>query len=259
MEFSNVGALSVGIIELSQVDSTNSYLKREAARLFACQPQCDIFVAVADEQSAGRGQRGAVWNSAKGENLLMSLVVRPSNLPVSEYYLLSVVTALALKSAMNRIGIETIIKWPNDVYANGGKLAGVLLETDIESSYVSQAIIGVGLNVNQRHFPSMSRNPVSMALIAETNFNRDVVLRILLDEFSHYYTMLLSSKKKPLFSMYKQSLMGADTPMLYRDANGEFQAVVHDVHSDGHIILKRNDGTLSSYAFKEVETVIWGY
>ena len=259
MEFCNVGALSVGVINLAQVDSTNSYLKREAARLFASQPQCDIFVAVADEQSAGRGQRGAVWNSAKGENLLMSLVVRPFNLPVSEYYLLSVVTALALKGAMTSFGLEIIIKWPNDIYANGGKLAGVLLETDIESSYVSQAIIGVGLNVNQRQFPSMSRRPVSMALIGGCCFQRNEVLRVFLDEFSRCYTMLLSGERESLFSLYKESLMGVDTPMLYRDADGEFQAVVHDVRSDGHIILERSDGTLSSYAFKEVETVIWGY
>lgn len=259
MEFSNWGALSVGVINLEQVDSTNSYLRREAARLFACQPQCDIFVAVADEQSAGRGQRGAVWNSAKGENLLISLVVRPSKLNVSECYLLSVVTALALKGAMNNFGIETIIKWPNDIYANDGKLAGVLLETDIESSFVSQAIIGVGLNVNQRQFPSMSRRPVSMALICDCAFLCNEVLRVLLEEFSRYYTMLLSGEKESLCSLYKESLMGVNAPMLYRDADGEFQAVVHDVRNDGRIILKRSDGTLSSYAFKEVETVIWGY
>lgn len=259
MDCRKIGTLNVGVLNLQQIDSTNSYLIREASGLFDSNSQCGMFVAVADEQSAGRGQRGAVWCSAKGENLLMSLLVRPSTLLVSEFYLLSVVTALALKGAMCRFGIDSIIKWPNDLYANDGKLAGVLLETDIEASYVSQAVVGVGLNINQRDFPSMSRCPVSMSLIRGCDFNRSEVLRVVLEEFVHYYTMLLMGEKETLFSLYKQSLMGIDVPMLYRDADGEFEAVVHDVRSDGHIILRRNDATLSSYAFKEVETVIWGY
>lgn len=259
MDCKRIDNLSLGIINLSQIDSTNSFLRREAESLFSSYACSDIFVAVAEEQSEGRGQRGAVWCSAKGENLLFSMLVRPPQLLVSEFYMLSVVAAVSLRTAMLCYGIDSVIKWPNDIYCNGKKLAGILLETDMEASYVSQAVVGVGLNVNQQIFPSMSRQPVSMATICGSVFDCNDVLMAFLKEFSRHYAMLLAGESDVLFDMYKQSLMGYGVSMLYTDSHGEFEAVVCDVMRDGRILLRRNDGTISSYSFKEVAIASLGY
>ena len=259
MDYSSVADYNIALVPLSRVDSTNLYAKREADALFGASPSPDMVVVSADEQTAGRGQRGTVWNSAVGTNLLFSLLVRPACLPVAESYSLSVVAALALHSAMQSFGLDPLIKWPNDIYCEGGKLAGILVESDFQGAHVSQAIVGIGLNVNQKDFEAMSRKPISMSMIAGHDFDRDTVLARVVTEFARYYRMLEQDDTEQLFTRYYSALMWRNEPALYRDACGDFYAVIEAVHRDGRLVLKRADGTLSAYSFKEVTVVSLGY
>lgn len=259
MVIENVEGFSVCCIHLSEVDSTNSYLRREAAALFSRCPSCDVFVVTADVQSAGRGQRGSVWQSAAGDNLLASFLLRPSMVPVSRSYSLSVAAALALGNCMSHYGISTLLKWPNDLYSGNAKLAGILLETDCEGMCLSQAVLGIGLNVNQKVFGSMERNPVSMSLLCGRDFSVSEVCRRLVFEFLRLYRIFLAGDDDALFAEYEQALMGRHSTMLYRDACGTFEAAVDGVCKDGRIRLLRSDGTLSLYSFKEVSVVTLGY
>ena len=258
MEYSTIET-KFAHIHLAETDSTNSYARREATRLAENNPEYEIFVITADNQTSGRGQRGAVWQSTAGENLLMTIVVRPTALAISSYYALSVASALALKDSMQKFGISTTLKWPNDLYYNDCKLAGILLETDCEGANVTQAFIGIGLNVNQTHFEKMSRRPTSMALVCDKKFNVKEVMHAIVTSFIEKYTAITRGNISELFEEYKKSLMGYSTPLLYRDKNGEFTATVKGVERDGCIHLRCSNGELRSYYFKEVENVILGY
>ena len=249
----------VKFIHFEEIDSTNSYARREASRLWSESPDSRIFVVTAEEQTSGRGQRGTVWQSCKGMNLLMTIAVRPHSLAIDSCYALSVAAALALKESMQTFGLTTTLKWPNDLYCNGRKLAGILLESDWEGDKVAQAFIGIGLNINQTLFDEMSRRPTSMSLVCGKNFNIEEVKDSIVAKFIEYYTRITQGEQKALFEEYEKSLMGYNTPLLYRDANGEFSATVHGVLNDGRIVLKCDDGTLRNYWFKEVESVILGY
>ena len=217
----------------------------------------DFAVVAARHQTAGRGQRGNTWNSNAGENLLFSLLVRPGEtLEVSKQFLLSQAVALSIHDAMKCYGIDTLLKWPNDIYAGSRKLAGILLELDYSGAFVEQAIIGIGLNVNQENFPPMDRVPVSMKMLWKRDFILDDVLATILDLFEHYYTEMRFGNRDAIAAEYKRVLLGMNERHTFFDRDGHFDAVLQDVESDGHLILRRNDGSTGRYAFKEVEMVL---
>ena len=249
----------IKFIHLAETDSTNSYARREASRLWTESPDCEALVVTAEEQSSGRGQRGTVWQSSKGKNLLMTIVVRPKGLAMESCYALSVASALALKESMQAFGLATTLKWPNDLYCNNCKLAGILLESDCERTNVTQAFIGIGLNINQSEFYKMERRPTSMSIVGGREFNVRKVMHTIVNKFIEKYRKIANGELSRLFDEYEKSLMGYSSPLLYRDVQGEFTACVKGVERDGRIVLECSDGTLRRYWFKEVENVTLGY
>ena len=246
------------IVHLLEVDSTNRYVRDEADALWQNRGISDFAVVTAGHQTAGRGQRGNTWNSNAGENLLFSILVRPGEtLEVSKQFLLSQAVALCIHDAMKCYGIDTRLKWPNDIYAGSRKLAGILLELDYSGAFVEQAIIGIGLNVNQEGFPPMDRVPVSMKMLWKRDFILDDVLATILDLFEHYYTEMRFGNRDAIAAEYKRVLLGMNERHTFIDRDGRFDAVIQDIESDGHLILRHNDGSTSRYAFKEVEMVLF--
>ena len=245
------------ITRLETIDSTNRYLRDDASRLWERHGGNGFVVVTAGHQTAGRGQRGNTWNSNAGENLLFSLLVRPGEtLEVSRQFLLSQAVALSIHDAMKCYGVDTRLKWPNDIYAGNRKLAGILLELDYSGAFVEQAIIGIGLNVNQENFPPMDRKPVSMKMLRKRDFILDDVLATILDLFEHYYTEMRFGNRDAIAAEYKRVLLGMNERHTFIDCNGRFDAVIQDIESDGHLLLQRNDGSTGRYAFKEVEMVL---
>ena len=242
---------------LDIVDSTNRYVRDEANTLWSKQGGCGYVVVTAEHQTAGRGQRGNIWNSNAGENLLFSILVRPGEaLAVSNQFLLSQAVALALHSAMGYYGIDTRLKWPNDIYVGNRKLAGILLEVDCCGAFVEQAIIGVGVNVNQEIFPKMDRVPVSMKILQGRDFSVEDVLATILKFFEHYYTRLRSGDSEAIVREYSKLLLGFGEQRAFVDSGCRFNAVIEGVEPNGHLLVRRADGRLSSYAFKEIEQLL---
>ena len=252
------------IIRLATVDSTNRYMRDNACGLWSKHGESGFVVVTARHQTAGRGQRGNTWCSNAGENLLFSILVCPGErLKVTEQFLLSQAVALSLHEAMRHFGIETRLKWPNDIYVGKRKLAGILLELDYAGAFVEQAIIGIGINVNQETFPPMERVPVSMKMLwkAENgmqiqDFIIDDVLDAVLHAFEKFYNELKHGNKECIATEYGKLLLGMNERRTFIDGVGHFDAVIQDIESDGHLILRRNDGSTGRYAFKEVEMVL---
>ena len=243
---------NITVKHLDVVDSTNRYLRDGADNLWT--DGKDIVAVTAVRQTAGRGQRGNVWSSKEGENLLLSMLVRPgSSLEVANQFLLSQAVAVSLHAAMKCYGIDTRLKWPNDIYVGNRKLAGILVELDYSGAFVEQAIVGIGLNVNQTEFPPMDRVPVSMKMLLGKDIPVEDVLRDVLFHFSHYYQEMRCGCKETVFAAYRELLFGLGEERHFVDAQGPFMATIEGTEPDGHLLLRRSDGTLSRYAFKEVE------
>jgi BirA family biotin operon repressor/biotin-[acetyl-CoA-carboxylase] ligase len=190
------GSASGVIVRLGTVDSTQSVAAALAERGVA-----DRTVVVADQQLAGRGRRGRTWRAPAGTSLLASIIVRP-RLPQSRLATLSLTTAVAAAEALRRVtGVDARLKWPNDVFVSGRKIAGILLEsrlgTAADAGPAAQAappvvtIIGVGINLGQREFPpDLAASATSVALETGQAPGREVVLAALLEEFDAWRARL---------------------------------------------------------------------
>ena len=246
------------VIRLSTVDSTNRYVRDEATSLWRKSGMCDgLVVVTAEHQTAGRGQRGNIWNSNAGENLLFSILIRPGEaLKVVNQFLLSQAVALSLHDAMKFYGIDTRLKWPNDIYVGNRKLAGVLVELDYSGNFVEQAIIGVGINVNQEQYPVMDRVPVSMKMLQGCDFVTGEVLETVLEHFERYYTELRNGNNEMLMEEYTRLLFGLNEQREFVDKDGCFKAAIEGVDCNGYLLVRRSDGSLSRYAFKEIELLL---
>ncbi len=143
------------IRHFDECESTNDEALKWARQIHDSAPHGGVVVA--DFQRAGRGRLGRVWHSPPGSNLYFSVVLRLS-LPMERVPPITLCAGLAVCEVVNTRGIKASIKWPNDVFVGGNKLAGVLTEMSSQSHSATMArqtvIVGVGLNVNSESFPS---------------------------------------------------------------------------------------------------------
>jgi BirA family transcriptional regulator, biotin operon repressor / biotin---[acetyl-CoA-carboxylase] ligase len=157
--------------------STNDDALR-AARSGA--PHGSVFLA--DEQTAGRGRRGHAWLAAPGESLLFSVLLRPK-LALSQTSALTLAIGLALRDAVAPlISALPTIKWPNDLLVNDRKLAGVLVESQLQGEHLQAVVVGVGLNVATREFPAeIAAAATSLSLLGAERLEREALLFDVLD------------------------------------------------------------------------------
>ena len=131
-------------LHFGSVPSTNDYLKKHSYL-----PSGTLVTA--DYQTAGRGTKTNSWESARFQNILMSTILKPDIL-VSDIAKLVKVSSVAIYETLRSFGIESAIKWPNDIMVNDKKIAGILLESSVTKNEVDYVILGIGLNVNQVYF-----------------------------------------------------------------------------------------------------------
>ena len=245
------------IIKLSDISSTNDYL-------LGLDTEEDVCVRT-DYQSAGKGMGTNTWESEAGKNLLFSILVHPVWLSVTEQYLLSMAEALAIHDALTEfleltMGVETIkkltIKWPNDIYWEDKKLSGTRIDGNIKGGVLQDFVIGTGINVNQQRFFSDAPNPVSLYQITGKEYDNDEILNKILEHFAKYLDALKQGDKEKVVREYHERLYRRTGIHRYEDGNGTFDAEIVMVNTNGIMTLRRTDGTLSDYEFKEVRFVI---
>ena len=188
------------IIRLEETESTNSYLKQ----LLREKHLEEGSIVVADYQTGGRGQRGNSWISAKGKNLLFSLLIYPKNVFAKDQFIISRIASLAIKNTLDRFTHDICIKWPNDMYWKDKKIAGILIENDLKGNKIENTIIGIGLNLNQEIFPSELPNPVSLKQITGVTYNKESILNMLLHEF--LFSIASWNKAKSVLSKSKKNI-----------------------------------------------------
>lgn len=168
------------VLSFSSLDSTSRYLWQQAE---AGAPQGTVVVA--DQQLAGRGRRGRQWHSPAGLNLYFSLLLRP-RIELEKVPQFSLVAAAALWRALASECPDLSIKWPNDLYCRGLKLAGILSEMKPGSNYAEFVIIGIGLNVNSliADFPLALQSQVtSLKCESHKTYDLSLLLQKYLKEF----------------------------------------------------------------------------
>lgn len=247
--------INLTIERLYEVPSTNSYL----AQLCKESKAKEFHTVITDDQTAGRGQRGNTWESEGEKNLTFSTVLYPTALEAKEQFHLSMAIAFATVDALENYTDGFSIKWPNDIYWKDKKIAGILIENELEGKFITQSIVGIGLNVNQEVFRSSAPNPVSLIQILGATINRQELLDRILRGIMASYIFLEKDYKMAVHNLrqlYLRRLYRKEGFHPYRDKEGTFLAAFQDVEPSGHLVLKDEQGNLRRYAFKEVEFIL---
>lgn len=232
------------IIHLTNITSTNDYL-------LSLKSKEDI-VAVSDYQSHGKGMGTNRWESEPGKNLLFSILIHPTWIPVSQQYLLSMAEAIALCDALRELTDEITIKWPNDIYWKDKKISGTRIDVNLSGGTLSDMIIGTGINVNQTEFLSDAPNPISLKQITGKEHEREALLNDILTRFQPLQQMLKDGGTDEIVRQYHERLYRREGMCGYKDANGAFMAAIDYVEPNGILHLTLEDGTKREYMFKEV-------
>lgn len=193
-------------------------------------------VLITDEQKAGRGQGGNSWFSEAKQNLTCSILLRPKFLSASEQFSLNVLASLSIQDLCCHYGISAQVKWPNDVICRQGKLSGVLIQSKLQGNSIAQAILGIGLNINQLRFPD---GVFASSLALELGEELDVKeIEAKLYIFLEQRYLKMKKDKHVFFHQYcdETGLMGEDVQVVM---DGEQKEVtVLNLNKDGSLLIK---------------------
>ena len=219
-------------------------------------------VAIAEEQTAGKGRRGRSWESEPGVNLYFSMLLLPQ-LEVKKASMLTLVTALAVTRAIRELGLAARIKWPNDVVVAGRKACGILTELYFESDGHYYVIIGTGINVNQTVFPEeMCQSATSLRREAgDRIFDREALLARVLRLFEKDYKRFQSDGGfGGLRAEYETYLVNRNAHVRVEDPQGAWTGTALGIDENGELRVRRPDGNVETVYAGEVSVRgIYGY
>lgn len=237
------------IIKLSAIDSTNAYLKELSLK----KALDDFTVVSALQQQNGRGQMGTTWQTEPGKNLTVSVFKDVSFLKFEEQYFISIVTALAVSKTLKRLKMPKVkIKWPNDILSESLKISGILIENVVKNNALSSAIIGVGINVNQKYFKDLPKAS-SILLMSGHVVPLDEVLNVFLNELEVYFKRLQDKELGALKSEYERQLFRVHKPSTFLLKDGRhLTGYINGVNLQGHLEVLTEDAIIRTYGMKEI-------
>jgi len=236
------------LLQLQSVDSTNTY----AAALLRKSDVIEGTVILAGHQTQGRGLGNNNWVSDMGNNLLFSIILRPDFLLAERQFYLSMCASIAIVDYIGSIGKHTLIKWPNDILLNGKKVAGILIENTILGQYLTTSVIGIGLNVNQKIFPSNLPNPTSISLETGCSYSLPDSLSQLMKCLNSRINKLYAEKFSVIRTAYLNSLWLLNEWTQFSDHSGLFEGRIVDVTDSGELMIMHRSGEIKQYVFKEI-------
>lgn len=238
------------VIRLDQVDSTNNF----AMGLLKGMNLEEGAVVTTAKQTRGKGQRGNSWESEPGRNITCSVVLKPTFLDPAHQFDLTRIISLALTDVLMDVlpEHEVRIKWPNDVFVDDGKIAGILIENVLNGSQIAYSVVGIGFNVNQVAFISGGSAATSLRKIAGKEFEVDGILKMICAAIEVRYLQLRSKNRAKLAMEYFSRLFKAGIVTRFTDYSAIFEATITDVTPEGLLVLKDGNGNDRKFAMKEV-------
>ncbi len=219
------------------VTSTNSVarqLSEEGAKEFT--------VVLADRQTEGRGRRGRTFYSEGAHNIYMSLILRPTLPPDRAIWITAAAPVSAVRALKKVAGIDASIKWVNDIFVFGKKVAGILTEgaLDMESGTLSYAVMGIGINIGRTDFPPEIADVAgSLEALTKKPIARAAVIGAFLSEFYRIYTALPALD---FMEEYRRRSLAIGRTVTVADPGGAYPATVTDVTNDGTLVIKKENG-----------------
>ena len=235
-------------ITFDTIDSTNDY----ATTLVSNSNPNEGTVIWAYYQSKGRGQIGSNWSAEPGESLLMSVILQPRFLMAYQQFTLNILASLVVRSTLASYNIETQIKWPNDIYIGKHKICGILIQNILQGKTIKNAIVGIGLNVNQDQFDKALPNPISMKMVSDTVFDISDVKSRVCQHFQEYYHRLMEDGFEVLKREYMDLLYLKDQNSKYEIEGETVAGKIKGISDIGKLQLEL-DGEVREFNFRELK------
>ncbi len=238
---------------LKEVDSTNNFLKE---LLSNSKPLMEGTVIMAENQYAGRGQHQNGWHTEPGKNLTFSLLLKPHFLPVTEQFDLIRAISLGVYDALHPLlGDQLKIKWPNDIYYGNSKLGGMLIENMVQGGRINNAVVGIGLNINQESFPEHLKNAISLKQILHADYDLKTLLSEICHNIEAYYLNLKAGKTLFVRNAYLSRLYWLNEEKCFKTPVGEFTGIIKGVRDNGILVVENNKCEELEFSLKEIAFV----
>ena len=219
-------------IYYEELDSTN----KELERLIQKGLIEEHTTIIAESQTHGKGQGTNEWLSPKG-GLYLSSYLKPLN----DIQLLPLKTALAIVKTLEELyQLELKIKWPNDIFFDKRKLAGILVETKFKGSNIDYAIVGIGINVNQESFSDkiIENKPISLKQILNKNLALDIIVEKLLLNINK---ILITDKFKIIKDFDKYLYLKNEVVKIKLSENNIITVQIKGINEDGALLVLDSD------------------
>lgn len=236
---------------LDSVDSTNNYAMASIHAGMASHGMAWF----AHEQTHGKGQRGRNWDTARRQNIAISIIIDPLGLNTSHQFALSMAVAEACYSFFSAYsGPGCSIKWPNDLYFNDRKAAGILIENIFQGPDWKWAIVGIGVNINQVHFNAQLKNPVSLKQITGKIYDTEALAAELHRQVLHRSDDIRNNRNDALLEQYNTHLYKRGEKVRLRKGNMVFETTITGVNALGCLLTY--DSIERQFDFGEVEWIL---
>lgn len=232
-----------------EIDSTNTQAKRLAEE---DAPSGTLIVS--DCQLKGKGRRGRVWTSPKGEAIYMTILLRPQIRPDRASMVTLVMGLSVVQAIRNVLGLETSIKWPNDVVLNRKKLVGTLTEMSAQMDYIEYMVIGTGINANMTEFSEeLKDKATSLRMEMGRSVNRASLIAESMKCFEKNYEIFEKTQDlSGLIEDYQAVLANLNQPVRVLEPGHEYSGIARGINEKGELLVEREDGTVTAVYSGEV-------
>lgn len=243
------------IIRLFEVGSTNESV-RQLVENDSKPGNGSLFIT--DYQSNGLGLGDNRWESDPGKNLTFSIFLQPDFLKAGRQFMLNIAVSLGLFDFVSRVvpAEKVSIKWPNDIYINFDKVAGILIQHAVSGNEIMYSIAGIGLNVNQKSFSKSIPNPVSLISYTRHELVLEHSLHQLCEHLNKRYQDLKDGNENSLKKDYLNALFGFMEWRDYKYLGKMIGARITGIDRFGRLQLETTEKDLITSDLKEIEYMI---
>lgn len=243
---SNTKLLGKEVVYFDTIESTNDYAKKIAKE------HIEGTIVISEEQTSGRGRTGKIWHSNKGDGIYFSLILKPQIYPYEAPFITQIAAAGIINGFKN-LGINALIKWPNDIVINSKKVCGILTEMAAEIDRIDFLVIGIGINVKTIDFPEDVKTMATSILKEGYNLNRIDILKSVLEEFEKLYLDYTQNKNKhEVVKICKDNsaILGKEIYILKGSEKEKVKCI--DITKEGNLLVVGKDQEIKQLISGEV-------
>ncbi len=245
--------LGKNLVYLPTCLSTNNF----ASQLIFEGKAIEGTTVITSEQTAGRGQRGNIWESQADKNLTFSIILKPTFLAAEKQFDLSIAISNSIYEALAfLVPIGLKIKWPNDIYYKNKKIGGILIENQLQAKKIAWSVVGIGLNINQNSFETTKATSISE--IVGKQMDLTILLESILSFIEVNYMQMKSSGTDKQKQNYLSNLYRYQENHQFIDLRNNSEAVfmgqILGIDVSGRLAIEKR-GEIEYFRVKEVAFV----